>query len=82
MLNVSQLSCERDHRLLFENLSFVVGEGEVLLVEGGNGAGKTTLLRILCGLYTEFNGLVSRQPQSAKPQALRDSGPTARFMAL
>tara|TARA_B110000503_G_scaffold43639_1_gene71347 strand:- start:6357 stop:6941 length:585 start_codon:yes stop_codon:yes gene_type:complete len=61
MLNVSQLSCERDHRLLFENLSFAVGEGEVLLVEGGNGAGKTTLLRILCGLYTEFNGLVDWQ---------------------
>ena len=56
MLNVNPLSCERDYRLLFEDLSFTVNEGEVLLVEGGNGAGKTTLLRILCGLYSEYQG--------------------------
>jgi len=61
MLNVSQLTCERDHRLLFENLSFAAGEGEVLLVEGSNGTGKTTLLRILCGLYAEFTGAVDWQ---------------------
>ncbi len=61
MLNVNHLSCERDYRLLFEDLSFTVNEGEVLLVEGGNGAGKTTLLRILCGLYSEYQGDVDWQ---------------------
>jgi len=59
MLTVSQLTCERDHRYLFEDLSFVVGAGELLQIEGGNGAGKTTLLRILGGLYTDFSGSVS-----------------------
>jgi heme exporter protein A len=59
MLTVSRLTCERDHRYLFEELSFVVGAGELLQIEGGNGAGKTTLLRILGGLYTDFSGLVS-----------------------
>jgi heme exporter protein A len=59
MLNVSQLSCERDHRLLFENLEFSVAPGEVLWIEGSNGAGKTTLLRILSGLYTDYTGQVN-----------------------
>ncbi|MFT4720493.1 MAG: heme exporter protein A [Candidatus Azotimanducaceae bacterium] len=59
MLTVSQLTCERDHRYLFEDLSFVVGAGELLQIEGGNGAGKTTLLRILGGLYTDFSGSVN-----------------------
>ncbi|MFT4633434.1 MAG: heme exporter protein A [Candidatus Pseudothioglobus sp.] len=59
MLTVSQLTCERDHRYLFEDLSFSLGAGELLQVEGGNGAGKTTLLRILGGLYTDYSGSVS-----------------------
>jgi heme exporter protein A len=59
MLTVSQLTCERDHRCLFENLSFSLGAGQLLQIEGGNGAGKTTLLRILGGLYTDYSGSVS-----------------------
>jgi heme exporter protein A len=58
MLNVSQLTCERDHRYLFENLSFSLNAGDLLQIEGGNGAGKTTLLRILGGLYTDYSGSV------------------------
>ena len=56
MLRVDKLTCEREQRLLFENLSFSVEPGELLRVEGGNGTGKTTLLRILCGLYEDFEG--------------------------
>ena len=64
MLTVSQLSCERDHRLLFDGLSFQVNAGEVVQVKGPNGAGKTTLLRILCGLYTDFTGDVDWQVET------------------
>lgn len=56
MLRTSNLSCERERRLLFENLSFTVSPGEILRVEGSNGTGKTTLLRILCGLYQDYTG--------------------------
>jgi heme exporter protein A len=49
MLQGIDLSCVRDDRLLFENLSFQLNVGEVLLLEGKNGSGKTSLLRILCG---------------------------------
>ncbi|OAI02951.1 heme ABC exporter ATP-binding protein CcmA [Methylomonas methanica] len=48
-LQASELSCFRDERLLFSDLSFTLYPGEVLLLEGANGSGKTSLLRILCG---------------------------------
>lgn len=44
------LACRRGRRLLFEGLSFGLGDGQALRVKGGNGAGKTSLLRQLVGL--------------------------------
>jgi heme exporter protein A len=61
VLTVSDLSCERDQRFLFDHLSFQLNPGEILQVKGPNGAGKTTLLRILCGLYDEFDGEIDWQ---------------------
>jgi heme exporter protein A len=58
MLSVHELACERGERLLFNNLCFELGNGEVLLVRGGNGRGKTSLLRILCGLSVPAAGVV------------------------
>jgi heme exporter protein A len=58
MLSVHELACERGERLLFKNLGFELGSGEVLLVRGGNGRGKTSLLRILCGLSAPAAGSV------------------------
>ena len=58
MLQTSQLCCERENRLLFDNLGFSVAPGEILRIEGSNGTGKTTLLRILCGLYQDYTGEV------------------------
>lgn len=49
LLVVTNLSCQRDDRLLFSELSFSLNKGEILLLEGSNGSGKTSLLRILCG---------------------------------
>jgi heme exporter protein A len=56
MLKVKNLYCERDERVLFQNLNFSIAAGEVLQIEGQNGSGKTTLLRILCGLSAGFEG--------------------------
>ena len=56
MLTVNNLYCERDERVLFQNLGFNVAYGEVWQIQGSNGSGKTTLLRILCGLNDEFSG--------------------------
>lgn len=56
MLSVSGLTCERDERVLFADLSFTVEAGSLWQVQGANGSGKTTLLRIIAGLNSEFSG--------------------------
>jgi len=55
-LQVRNLSCFRDDRLLFEGLDFTLENNQVLLLEGKNGSGKTSLLRILCGFREQDDG--------------------------
>lgn len=50
MLKVSGLACSRGERRLFSDVSFALGTGEWLHVQGANGAGKTSLMRLLVGL--------------------------------
>ena len=83
-LNISQVSCERDDRLLFQNLSFALSSGDILRVAGPNGAGKTTLLRMIAGLFEVQDGVIKidQEPLSEqrhqvlyighKPQVSRD----------
>ena len=55
-LVVRGLSCERGERELFSEVSFVVPDGQLLLVTGPNGSGKSSLLRILAGLLEPSAG--------------------------
>lgn len=55
-LQARQLSCIRNHKPLFQNLSFELASGKLLLVEGKNGAGKTSLLKLLSGLRMADKG--------------------------
>lgn len=57
-LKADALSCIRDTNLLFENLSFNVKSGQILVIEGRNGSGKTSLLRILSGIRQQDEGVV------------------------
>lgn len=68
------LSCERDRRVLFDNLDFRVEAGEILRIEGSNGTGKTTLLRILCGLFDGYEGEIKWMGESvsADPEVFFD----------
>jgi heme exporter protein A len=56
LLQVQSLFCERDERVLFTDLTFSVGCGQLMQVLGSNGSGKTTLLRIICGLNDNYDG--------------------------
>lgn len=56
LLQVRELFCERDDRILFSGLNFAVRRGQVVQIKGGNGTGKTTLLRMVCGLNEGYEG--------------------------
>ncbi|MDH5352922.1 MAG: cytochrome c biogenesis heme-transporting ATPase CcmA [Gammaproteobacteria bacterium] len=64
LLQINDLSCIRDDRVLFEHLSLSLDGGQMLLVEGRNGSGKTSLLRILTGLKLADAGDIFWQGQS------------------
>ena len=50
------LMCERDDRVLFEQLDFDWQAGQIVRISGPNGAGKSTLIRIILGLGASFAG--------------------------
>ncbi len=56
ILELKDLRCERDERVLFEGLNCRINAGDIVQVQGPNGSGKTTLLRIVLGLNLSFSG--------------------------
>ena len=49
-----------DGRVLLDDVSFRVGDGQKVALVGANGAGKTTLLRIITGDLAPHAGVVTR----------------------
>lgn len=58
LFTVAKLSCIRNHKTLFEDISFEISSGQLLLIEGHNGSGKTTLLKLLTGLRRPDSGQI------------------------
>ncbi len=58
-IEVKDLDCGYDGRVLLQRINFSVGRGEVFFIIGGSGCGKSTLLRNMIGLRRPMHGEVS-----------------------
>ena len=56
LLELRNVSCERDDAPLFEPVSLALNAGDIVQLEGANGVGKTTLLRCIGGLSSRWCG--------------------------
>lgn len=68
---------KREKRQVLENISFSIGEGEIVGLTGANGVGKTTLIRILCGLLRPDEGsvqILDRAPRKTRKQLMKEIG--------
>ena len=73
MLTVQDLNAWYDRSHVVQNISFTVGQGEIVTLMGRNGAGKTTTLRTLMGLLARSSGTVvfDGQPLHGQPAHIR-----------
>lgn len=74
LLSADKLTCIREERILFDELSFDICAGDIVQIEGQNGAGKTSLLRILAGLSAPYSGqvLLNQAPHPKNIQKCRE----------
>ncbi|MDP8022869.1 MAG: ATP-binding cassette domain-containing protein [Nitrososphaeria archaeon] len=54
MLSIKDLSMRYDGKLIFENINWELGEGELGLISGATGSGKTSLLYAILGFVGEY----------------------------
>jgi len=57
-LHAENLACRRGGRLIFEGLSFTLGQAEAIALTGRNGAGKSSLIAMLCGRLRPDGGTI------------------------
>lgn len=78
-LNAENLSYGfEDTNLLWKDVSFSVGKGEIFAILGGNGCGKSTLIRCIIGFYKPFTGNVTIEDKGETLSALEDGGAFTR----
>lgn len=59
LLSVENVSKSHGMKLLFENVTFGVGDGDKIGIVGVNGTGKTTLLKVIAGTEPADGGAVT-----------------------
>ena len=70
-INISNLSKKYGQQIVLNNISFQVGEGEVIGFLGPNGAGKTTTMKIIAGALAYETGSVKVCGMEVKDNLLK-----------
>ncbi len=95
MIHLSNITKRQGQRVLYENASFLIREGDRIGLVGPNGAGKTTIFRLIVGEDQADGGVITIQPNvvigyfsqdvgemrgcSALEQVMSSSGRTAEL---
>ena len=61
LLNIEHISKIYEEKIIFDDASFGVQEGDKIGIVGINGTGKTTLLRMIAGTEVPDDGQIIRQ---------------------
>ena len=82
MISVKNLSVSFSDRVIIDDVSFQVNQGETVVIMGKNGSGKSVLLKTIAGLISEYQGEIQidgkdikdlyRHSLKAKDGELRD----------
>ncbi|MCC8177482.1 MAG: metal ABC transporter ATP-binding protein [Bacteroidales bacterium] len=59
LITLQDISLERDHRTILDDINLTVHQGDFVAITGPNGGGKTTLLRIILRLLKPSTGSVT-----------------------
>ncbi len=68
IIKIENLTKKIKHKIILKNISFNVGEGQIVGIVGPNGAGKTTLIKSMLGLYKITKGDIKVCGMSVKKQ--------------
>jgi len=71
MLQVNHLSCVRQQKEIFTDISFELAASDILLIQGENGSGKSSLLRLIAGLATPEHGDICWRGQTIQTTSYR-----------
>src|SRR5215470_1957002 len=66
---------------VLENISFDVGQGEIVVLLGASGSGKTTILRIIAGLEMPYTGRVILHGKDVTDLPARERGTGVIFQS-
>lgn len=83
-LEIKNLACLRNERILFNGLNFSLEPETVMFLEGKNGSGKTSLLRILCGFRQQDEGELfwNSQAVASEPQYFQNISYIGHFNGI
>ena len=56
----------RTDKYILKNVSIKINKGEHICIVGENGAGKTTFIKLLCGLYSDYEGEILLNSKNIK----------------
>jgi len=74
MLRIKGLSHAYGDIVSLRDVWLEVKDGEILCLLGPSGCGKTTLLRIIAGLETEYDGVISFDDKDIRPTSVHKRG--------